>query len=109
MPKVFVLNRGSHDYEKASRFGELVYVTDGMLSKLSVGTMYRTLMDAFKNSQPSDYILLSSLTTLCAIATALFAVQHGRLNLLIYHNGDYVMRQILFHKDAQNDKDTDTN
>lgn len=106
MSKVYVLNRGSHDYSQAERFGEIVYLTDGMLSKLATGVMYRVLSEAFKDSQPSDYILLSSLTTLCSLAVALFAVQHGRVNLLIYHQENYIVRKIVFnsHKELTNGK-----
>lgn len=102
MAKVYVLNRGAHDYSQAERFGELVYVTDGLLSKLATGVMYRTLEKAFADSEPTDYILLSSLTTLCSLAVALFAVLHGRVNLLIYHQDGYVLRKLMFNKEQQN-------
>ena len=99
MPKVYVLNRGAHDYSKASHFGTLVYVSDGMLAKLSTGVMFRMLQDAFKDSSPDDYILLSSLTTLCVVACSMFAVKHGKVNLLIFSGDDYISRQINFHKE----------
>jgi hypothetical protein len=101
MSKVFILNRGAHDYSAAERYGDLVYVTDGLLSKLATGVMYRTLEDALSDSSPQDYILLSSLTTLCSLAVAMFAVLHGRVNLLIYHQDGYVLRKIMFNKSKE--------
>ena len=106
MPKVFILNRGSHDYSQAARFGELTYISDGMLDKLSTGVMFRILQEAFKNSCPEDYILLSSLTTLCSIATAMFSSMHGCVNLLIFHQDNYVVRRVSFsqlYKDCKNE------
>ena len=99
MPKVFVLNRGAHDYTKAGRFGELVYISDGMLSKLSTGIMYRMLNEHLAQSEPDDYIVLSSLTTLCSIACGIMAAKHGKVNMLIFTNDDYVSRQINFNKE----------
>jgi hypothetical protein len=87
--RVYILNKGSHDYSEAESYGELVFVSDGMLSKFATGVMFRLCQDAFHDSEPTDYILISSLATLCSVACAVFAAMHGRVNLLIYHPDEH--------------------
>ena len=84
MPKVYILNRAAHDFSDAERFGELVYCTEGSLDKTDLQQMYRELSYALRDSEACDYILLTSLTSLCSIACAIFATTHGGLNLLIH-------------------------
>jgi hypothetical protein len=95
-PNVYVLNRGPHDYSKAQRFGRLVYMSDGMLPKFNTGTIFRMVQEFLSNSQSTDYIVLSSLSVLQAIASAYFTHKHGVLNLLIFKDGDYVARTLKF-------------
>lgn len=95
MPRVFVVNRGPYDYSEAERFGELVYCTHGKLNKTEISQMYRELADAMYDSSPEDYILLTSLTSLCSVACAIFGHRHGRLNLLIHHDGAYIAKKIV--------------
>lgn len=99
MPKVYVLNRGAHDYSMAERFGELVYLSDGMLGRVATGQMYRMLYEGLADAQPEDFILLSSLTTLCSIATGIMVAKHGAVNLLLFHKNAYVSRRINFNKE----------
>lgn len=93
-PRVFVVNRSAHDYQDARRYGELVYVTTGRQRYYTVNNHARLWMEALKDSQPHDYIILSSLNILCSIGCALFAMLHGHLNFLLYHKGKYVERTL---------------
>lgn len=95
MTKVYVVNKGGHDYSAAEKYGELIFCTEGPLSKYDVGQMYRELREAMALSSPDDYILLTSLTTLCSVAAALFAAKHGRVNFLIFRDDTYVERKII--------------
>ena len=94
MKKVYIVNKGGHNYSPATEFGELVFCTEGLLDPFNVASMYRILSDSMKDSKPGDYILLTSLTVLCSVACAVFARKHGRLNLLLFRNGRYVERQL---------------
>lgn len=89
MPKVYVLNKGGYDYTAASSYGEIVYCTEGLLRKNDLSQMMRLLRHAFEDSQPTDFIVLTSLTSLCSLACSIFAVKHNCLNLLIFNNGRY--------------------
>jgi hypothetical protein len=96
MSYVYILNRAAHDYSDAERFGELVFCTEGSLDKLDLSQMYRELESAFEDSQADDYILLTSLTSLCSVACAIFALKHERINLLIHTRDGYVDRSLFF-------------
>lgn len=95
MPKVFIPNKGAHDFSDAERYGELVFVTKGELSKFACGTMARCWASALNTATKDDFIAVSSLTTLCTIGAALFARKFGTLNLLIFRNGKYMARHML--------------
>lgn len=97
MNKVYVLNRGAHDYSEAEAFGELCFCTDGPLDKWDTNQMYRELSNSMEDSQQDDYILLTSLTSLCSIACSIFTHKHGRLNLLIHKDGTYIQRTLVFN------------
>jgi hypothetical protein len=96
MPNVYIPNQSSHDHKDAERYGTVVYVTKGQLSKFATNSMYREWWKALRTSQPDDIILLSSLSTLQCIGCAIFGAMHGRLNLLLWRNDRYMKREILF-------------
>ena len=96
MPRVYVVNAGPHDYSPAKAFGELVYLTHGVIPKFDVGQMYRECAPILDKSAPEDYILITSLTSVCSVACSIFARKHGRLNLLMYKGNKYIVRTIVF-------------
>ena len=95
--RVYIVNRGAHDYTDAERFGDLVFCTEGSLNKQDISQMYRELLAALEDSVPEDFLVLTSLNSLCSIACAMFAARHHRLNLLIYSNGRYVPTTLDLH------------
>jgi len=94
---VFVPNRGTHDYSNAWRFGDLVFCTSGPVNRRDLLSMYSDLSRSMAEARPDDYILLTSLTSLCSIACSLFAHKFGRLNLLIFEDGEYLERTLIFN------------
>lgn len=98
MPKVYLINDGGHDFSDAKRFGEVVVCTSGEVDRWDVSQMYRRLATAMKDSEPEDYLLLTSLTSLCSVACSIFAVKHNRLQLLLFKDGRYVERTLLLDK-----------
>lgn len=94
MPSIFVPNKGSHDYGDAARYGTVQYITKGEQNRFAIGTMVRNWAKAIRMSSPDDYILLSSLTNLCCVGCALFAMKHKRLNLLLFRNDKYIERKL---------------
>ena len=100
-PNVFIPNRGYHDFSEASRFGDLLYLTSGKISILSIGRMYRTFMPIIQSSTKEDYILVSGPSVMTSILCSMFSIKHNVLNLLIYqigsdNRGHYKQRRISF-------------
>jgi len=95
MPKVFIVSDGGHDYSDAERFGELVYCTEGVIRKDDIAQMYRELNDKLALAEPGDYLLISSLTSLCSVAAAILGFQFGEVHFLLYKDGQYVSRDLI--------------
>jgi len=100
MAKVFLVNNGGHDYSKATKFGELITLSEGLVTKFHVTKMMRMFRPLI-GSNSGDFILLSGPTVMSCIACALFAALHGRLNLLLYRPDEagedhYLVRRIVF-------------
>ena len=94
--KVFIPNKGFHDYTDAKRFGTLTYVTTGSQNKFGVSNMARCWDAAIQDSSPSDYILLTSLSILSSVGAAAFAMKHeGRVNFLLWQKDRYIARTIV--------------
>ncbi len=92
---VYVPNKDARlDYSAAYDFGHVMFCTEGELNRKDVTTMHSALSSALAESEPDDYILIGSLATVCAVACAVFAKTHGRLNLLLYERGKYIERSI---------------
>ena len=91
---VFIANKSAHDFDGASAYGKLVYVTQGFQQMFSVNHHTRTWAKVLKDSKPDDFLVLTSMNSLCAVGAALFAMMHGRLNILLYRKGKYIPRQL---------------
>lgn len=92
---VYITNKSAHDFSKAKRFGQLRYVTKGRIDRYNINDMHRQALDTLKNSAPEDYIVPCSLSTLNTIVCCTFVHLHGRLNLLLFKNNDYLERNIV--------------
>jgi hypothetical protein len=107
--KVYVINKGGHDYSDARRFGRLVYLSEGIMNRYSVGRMYREFSAILKDSNKDDYILVSGLNIMNHIAGAIFGRLHGRLNILLYRKNTYVERRIIIDELLNNKEEEDSN
>ncbi len=107
--KVYVINRASHDYSGAERYGELVYLSDGPINRYATNKIYRMLSDVLKDSSPGDYILLTGLTIMTSIACSIFSVMHGRLNLLLFRPASYTYaeRRLMFNEMNNKEQNND--
>jgi len=82
-----VINKGAHDHSDAERYGKLVYMSEGSVSRYSTARMYREFVYHLCDSTSDDYILVTGLSVMVGIACAIFASMHERLNLLLYKPG----------------------
>lgn len=94
-PKIFVINKGGHDYSDAQRYGDLVYLTEGPLhNPFGVANFYRHVAGKMKDMSSDDYILITSLNSLCALAGWIVGRLGHPLNLLLFKDGKYIPRRI---------------
>lgn len=96
--KVYVVNRSSHDFSSAKRFGQLIYCSEGRMNRYGTNDMIRKFSDAMRNSSEEDYLVPCSLSTANLIAAVVFALKHRTLNLLLFKpsTGEYVERNHRF-------------
>lgn len=95
MSKVYVVNRSSHDFSAAEEYGELTFLSEGPMNRYATNNMHRIFKDMMRDSAKDDYIVPCSLNVMNSIACALFARKHGRLNLLLFKNGEYIERNMV--------------
>lgn len=95
MGTVYIVNKSSHDFGPAEKFGEIKFLSQGPMNRYSTNNMVRMFSEILRESSPNDYIVPCSLNVMNSIACAIFARLHGRLNLLLYKNGEYIERNHL--------------
>lgn len=93
--RVFILNEGTHDYSGAAKFGELVFCTEGLIPKNDINRIALTLEAVLEDSDRNDLIMISSLASLCAVASAIMAAMHGEVHFLVFHNGEYLQKDLM--------------
>lgn len=96
MPKVYIPNKGAHDFSQAKKYGDLIYCTEGTLGKYNISQMVRECSAALEDSEKEDFILLTSLSSLCSVVCSIFSIKHKCLNLLIFKDDGYVVRRVVF-------------
>lgn len=96
MPKVFIVNNSTHDFEAAKKFGDIIFLSEGPMNRYATNNMFRQFDTMLKDSSPEDLIVPCALNIMNTIACVLFAVKHKRLNLLLFKNGEYIERNHVF-------------
>jgi len=99
MTKVYVTNKSAHDFSQAKKYGELHYLSRGSINRYSTNRMYRMFVEALAESKEGDYLLPTGLSTMNLIAAVIFGLKHKRLNLLLFKDGGYVERTLVFDED----------
>ena len=96
MATVYIVNRSSHDFSPAEKFGRVKFLSEGPLNRYAANNIARMMSDGLKDSLPGDYIVPCSLSVMNSIACAVFAVKHGgKLNLLLFKDGSYIERNLI--------------
>ena len=95
MTRVYIVNKSSHNFSSAERYGELVFMTEGRMNRFGTNDMVRQFKESMVKSHKDDYLLLCSLNVMNSLACAVFARKHGSLNLLLYKDGEYIERNHL--------------
>ncbi len=98
--KVFIVNKSSHDFSPAEKFGELTFCSEGLLNRYGTNDMARQFEDAMMDSTDEDYLLPCSLNIANIVAAAILAHKHSKLNLLIFQprTHSYMERVLILDK-----------
>jgi hypothetical protein len=92
MPRVYVVNKSAHDFSAAEKYGKVIFLSEGSMNRYATNSMVREFEEKMKNSSDNDYIVPCSLNVMNSIACAIFAHKHGKLNLLLFKDGNYIER-----------------
>lgn len=92
MTTVYIVNKSAHDFGAADQYGKIVFLSEGPINRYATNNMMRMFGELLKDSGPHDYIVPCSLNVMNSIACAIFAHNHGRLNLLLFKEGKYIER-----------------
>ena len=92
MSKVFIVNKSSHDFSPADKYGDVIFLSEGSMNRYATNSMVRQFEEAMKGSTEDDFIVPCSLNVMNSIACAIFASKHHKLNLLLFKDGGYIER-----------------
>ncbi len=95
MPKVFIPVEMPYDFSKAKRYGDLTFVLNGRVNVYRPADMLPTIKKVMAGSSSDDRIVVSGLPTALGLIMAEFAMQHGKVNLLIFNGEDYEAREVI--------------
>ena len=95
MSNVYIVNRSAHDFSAAEAYGKIIFLSKGSMHRYATNSMIRQFEEVMRNSDEDDYIVPCSLNVMNAIACALFAHKHGKLNLLLFKDGLYIERNLI--------------
>lgn len=85
-PTVWLVNRNmGHDYSGASRYGELVPLTEGLAHPFATDRFLALVHERLGKFAEEDYLLLSGHLLLNAVAVGYLARRFGWLRLLVLH------------------------
>ena len=90
MSTVYIPNHAGHDYSAAKKFGDVKVITEGRLEKFKLQEFSVLCLDAMQDSKEDDYVLISGLASVCAIACSIQSQKFGKLNILVYRGDRYV-------------------
>jgi hypothetical protein len=99
-PRVYVPSKSHHDFSDASRYGTLVWLTEGPQNRFELNNMYRHVASVMADAQSGDYLLITGPTTVNVIAASILANRFGRINYLIFNawKGKYVSVPIVLEQ-----------
>lgn len=93
--KVFIVNKSAHDFSAAEQYGKVHFLSSGPMNRYSCNHMYRIFSKEMMHSNEDDYIVPCALNVMNSIACAIFARKHGKLNLLLFKEGNYIERNLV--------------
>jgi len=96
MNKVFVAHHKSHDITSAKIYGELVILTEGVVSVFKTDSLVVEITKKMEDSTVDDFLLLSGAPIINCIAFTTQLLKFGIVQTLIFNakTREYVCRTI---------------
>ena len=86
MSTVYIPHRNpSHDYMGAIRFGNLHFITEGLVDSTNVGEIIDTTVSGLADAGPDDYLMYAGLPVQVNAAVAFLAAKYKRVRMLVFH------------------------
>ena len=100
-PRVFITNYAGHPYNGAEKYGELISLTRGYVSFGSLDRLKYDLAKQIRQTHHEDWLLLSGVPVISALAAAMWFAMHGQVKMLVYDkkrstHGRSVYRELVF-------------
>lgn len=100
MPKVWVVNNRHHDFRDAEKYGEIVYLTEGVVPVFKTATLMAELEEKLANfDMKNDKLLISGPSVVNMMAAILLVTgRFADLTVLIYDAKEhkYVARTLSY-------------
>lgn len=81
-PKVYVVNNSGYPYDKAERFGEIIFLTQGSVNHNKINTTIKKMANLLIDSSEDDFLCITGHNFLCSLASLIWAKKHGRVGML---------------------------
>lgn len=82
--RVYITNFAGHDFTKAEKYGELVFVTTGYVSFQSLDRIKFEIVESLKTSRPDDWLCLTGVPILQVVSAVVWFHMHNKVNLLVW-------------------------
>lgn len=84
-PSVWIVNKGSHPYHRADKFGQLRVLTEGRVNVFSIDNLTADICNKLVASAgPDDLLLISGYAIPNGIAISWFLKKFGRARMLVW-------------------------
>lgn len=94
--KVFITNKGGHDFSKAERFGDLVFLTSGRVDIYHTDRLVQErIIPGLEGARKTDYLLVSGNPAITAMCLAIWLDRFGEARVLFWDSlyQDYILRE----------------
>jgi hypothetical protein len=103
--RVFITNYAGHNYDGARKYGRLISITRGYVSFGSIDRVkFNITKKIVEESHAEDWMCLSGVPVISAIAAAVWLRHHGKLKLLVWDKKtDSQYREVIIDENNYND------
>lgn len=84
MSKVYAVNLSDKNYTPAEEYGELIFMTEGVLNLRKLELYEKRIRSYLVNADSDDYLLFSGHPLVCALAMKIWLEKNEKCNVLLW-------------------------